>query len=468
MAIHLSWNRREVAIVAALLFLAFMVRFAFFSHQGFEKTDTTDFRIWFQTAAEYGPRVFYNRTWCDYPPLNIYFFWIFGLLAKSLSLLGSNLFTYVMKLPPNLFDMATALLIFVFVRKRLSFKMALLATSLYAFNPAVVFNAAVWGQFDAIYAFFLVLSLFLFFESKPKLAVVAFMLGILTKPQSIALAPLFAFLIYWKYNWKGSLVSMLTEARKTVLNAPTMLRNRKGFPFSHAAVKKAALTALSTSWNLKGFLVPLLVAVATVFAVILPFEWSNPVDFLGKIYFGAYSTYGYTTVNAFNIWAFGGMWQPDTQPFLFLNLYVIGWIMFGALAAFVLYFVHKRYSASPELLVLFAAFVLFFGFFMLPTRIHERYLFPAMAVLALMFPFLKKMRLMYVVLAATCFVNQAYVLPFLNAGTFIQLGDPVVFTASLINSLALLYVLMLMWSELRGKRWLTPDPSETQETASGG
>ena len=113
-------------MVAALLILAFMVRFAFFSNQGFEKTDTFDFRIWFQTAADYGPRVFYSVTWCDYPPLNIYFFWIFGLLAKGLSVLSSTFFTYVMKLPPNLFDMATAALIFVFVGKRSSFKMALL------------------------------------------------------------------------------------------------------------------------------------------------------------------------------------------------------------------------------------------------------------------------------------------------------------------------------------------------------
>jgi Gpi18-like mannosyltransferase len=416
-----------------------MVRFAFFWHQGFEKTDTTDFRIWFQTAADYGPSSFYNRTWSDYPPLNIYFFWLFGSLAKSLSLLGSSLFTYVMKLPPNLFDMATAFLIFVFVRKRLDFKLALLATSLYAFNPAVVFNAAVWGQFDAIYTFFLVLSLYLVFESKPKLAVVAFMLAILTKPQSIALAPLFVFLIFRKYDWKGLVDSIKAKAGK------------------------AAYAASSAYHSWKDFLVTLLVAVATVFAVITPFEWSNPVDFLGKIYFGAYSTYAFTTINAFNVWAFGGMWQPDTQFTFFL-----GWTMFGLLAVLAVYLVHKSHGASPELPVLFAAFVLFFGFFMLPTRIHERYLFPAMAVLALMFPFLKKMRPMYVVLTATCIINEAYVLGFLNAGTFIQLADPVTFTVSLINSLALLYVLMLMRSELSGKPWLSPSPSGTQTNASGG
>jgi Gpi18-like mannosyltransferase len=411
--VKLPFGKRELAIVLAVLFLGFMVRFAFFSNQGYQ-IDTGDFMSWFQTAANSGPRAFYLVvSWCDYPPLNIYFFWIFGLLAKSLALFGTSLFTYVMKLPPNLFDTATAFIIFAFVRKRMSFKWALAAAGLYVFDPAVVFNAAVWGQFDAIYTFFLVSSLYLVLESKTKLSVVAFMLGILTKPQSIALAPLFVYLVLKRTDWKG-------------------------------------------------FLSSLLVAAATVVVVILPFEWTNgnPVTWLSSIYFGGYSGYQYTTLNAFNVWAFAGMWVSDKG-----GLNIIGWVMFGALAAFALYYVHRRYSVSDELLVIFAAFVFFFGFFMLPTRIHERYLFPAMSMLALMFPFLKRMRPLYAVLTATCFVNQAYVLNALVAaypsGTNLT-GDPVVFVVSLINSGAFVYVLMLMFGELWGKKRLNSESLKNQ------
>jgi Gpi18-like mannosyltransferase len=420
--LKIAFEKRELAIVAALLIIAFFVRLAFFSNQGYQ-IDTGDFMAWFQRAADLGPRVFYNdKYWCDYPPLNIYFFWIFGLIAKNLSLFGTSLFTYVMKLPANLFDMATAFLIFAFVRKRLTAKLAFVATALYAFNPAVIFNAAVWGQFDAIYTFFLVLSIFLVFESKPKWAVVAFMLGILTKPQSIAIAPLFIYFALRKLNW-----------------------------------------------NWKGTLVSLFAAVATAFAVILPFEWSNPITFLSSKYFGAYGTYPYTTLNAFNIWGFGGMWVSDTNGFSFLTPYLLGWTMFAAVAAFTLYFVHKRYTFNEEGTVLFAALVLFFAFFMLPTRIHERYLFPAMAILALLFPFIKKARPLYIVLTATCFVNQAYVLNALvNAypsGANLT-GDPVVFIVSLINSVAFVYVLMLMSGDLTGKKWLIKksNSSENQVT----
>lgn len=408
MKINFSFEKREALVLATLLVIAFMVRFAFFSNQGYAEVDTRDFMIWFQTAANYGPRTFYSNTWCDYPPFNIYFFWIFGLLAKSLSLFGTSLFTYVMKLPPNLFDMATSVLIFAFVRKRLDFKMALLTTALYALNPAVIFNAAVWGQFDAIYTFFLVLSLMLALASKPELSAVTYTLGILTKPQSIALLPLIAFLILRKKGWRRLLTSILAGA-------------------------------------------------AAIFTVIIPFEWSNPITFLSNIYLGAYGGYEYTSINAFNMWALGGLWVPDG------NLFIVGWILFGAFTVLTLYVLHKRLSVSSEALVLFSAFMLLFGFFMLPTRIHERYLFPAISIIVLLVPFVKKTRFLYVVLTTTLLINQAYVLSFLNsADPFIKQGDLVVLTVSLVNLLVLLYVLVLTWDELKGK------PFRITATVTGG
>jgi dolichyl-phosphate-mannose-protein mannosyltransferase len=396
-----------------LLLFSLLVRVLLFPLPGY-KGDLSTFAAWFNAAAEHGIRVFYNVVWSDYPPFNVYLFWIFGSLSKQLSLSGTNL-VYLIKLLPNLFDTATAFLIFAFVRKRLDFKISLLATALYAFNPAVIFNAAVWGQYDAIYTFFLVLSLMLVFASKPKLSAVAFTVGLLTKPQSIALAPLIVFLIFKKHGWRSLLTSLLASA-------------------------------------------------ATIFVVIIPFEWSNPITFLTNIYFGAYGGYQVTTANAFNLWALGGLWRPDTQGFLFLNLYTIGWIMFGALVVFALYVLHKRLDASGELLILFSAFILFFGFFMLPTRIHERYLFPALSVLALMFPFLKKTRLTYGVLSFTCLANTAYVLYFLNNDQYIPSGDLVVLLVTMINLLVFLNVLMLMWRELRGVSLLSTALSKVKRT----
>jgi dolichyl-phosphate-mannose-protein mannosyltransferase len=278
--VRFCFEKREITLVALLLLFAFLLRVALFPLEGY-KNDSGTFAYWFNTAALHGPRVFYDvvyqeARWIDYPPFNVYIFWVFGSLGNAVSsIFGSGLGVNLTKLPSNIFDMATAFLIFAFVRQRLDFKKSLLAVSVYVFNPAVIFNAAIWGQFDAIYTFFLLFSLILMFGSKPKWAVVSFMIGVLTKPQSIALAPLFLFLVLRKYSWKG----LLTSAA---------------------------------------------VSVITIFAVIVPFQWSNPVTFLSKIYFGAYGGYAFTSVNAFNIWGFGGMWVPETQ-FSFL----VGWVFFG-------------------------------------------------------------------------------------------------------------------------------------------
>ena len=420
-AINISVGKREVIALFALLAFSFLVKVLLFPLPGYS-IDTNDFASWFHTAATYGVRVFYpNAGFCDYPPFNIFIFWVFGSLAARLQLFGTGLLNYVIKLPPNIFDTATAFLIFMFVRKRLNFKTSLVAASVYAFNPAVIFNTAVWGQYDSIYTSLLVLSLLLIFASKPEFSAVTFTIGLLTKPQSIALAPLIAFVIFSKFGWRRLLVSIVAAA-------------------------------------------------STLFIIILPFQWSNPIIFLKNIYFGAYQGYPYTTMNAFNIWAFGGFWVSDTRSFLLVNAFEIGWVLFGALAVFALYMVHRRLKVSGELLVLFAAFVLFFGFFMLPTRIHERYIFPALSVLALTIPFLKKMRPIYAVLTFTCLINQAYILYYiLDANTFISNADPVAFAVSLINSAVFVYVLMLIWGEMKGTPWLSLSRTElSTKTQQGG
>ena len=405
--VSISSTKREIIILAVLLAVSFLVRVLLFPLKGYP-IDTNDFLAWFGTAAAHGIRPFYTVTWSDYPPFNVYIFWFFGTIANAVSTHGISAVNIV-KLAPNLFDLGTALLIYVFVRKQASFKLALAATALYAFNPAVIYNAAVWGQYDAIYTFFLILSLMLALKSKPELSAATLAIALLTKPQAIALAPLIAFLIYKKSGLKRMLFSVLAFA-------------------------------------------------LTIFLIILPFDWNGqPLTSLSQIYFGGFGQYSVTSVNAFNIWGLYGLWVPDG------NFFIVGWALFGAFAVFTLYFLHKRFNTSDEFLAVFAAFMLFFAFFMLPTRIHERYLFPAISVLALMFPFIKKVRLLYVALTATLFINEAYVLYWLNASypnaAPNLTGDPVVLAVSAINLLMLVYASILMWDELKGRRWLKTEPA---------
>ena len=190
------------------------------------------------------------------------------------------------------------------------------------------------------------------------------------------------------------------------------------------------------------------------------------MTFLGNIYFGAYGGYAYTSINAFNLWALYGLWVPDG------SLYIVGWALFGAFTVFVLYSLHKRFKVSNDFLAIFSAFMLLLAFFMLPTRIHERYLFPAISMLALMFPLSKKIRPLYAVLTATFLINQAYILYWLNksypnAAPNLT-GDPVVLVVSGINLLMLLYASILMWIELKGYSRLETEPVKLSQIEEGG
>ena len=374
-----------------LLLIAFLARFLLFSLPGYNY-DMSLFATWIGVATGHGLRPFYIiMPWCDYPPFSVYVFYSFGNLANMLGLLNMSTINYVVKFIPTCFDLATVSLIYFFLRRQLSFKVSFAAATFYAFNPAVIFNMAVWGQFDAVYTFFLVLSLILALKSKPELATVVFALAVLTKPQAIALAPLIAFLVYKKNG-------------------------------------------------LKSFFFSLLAFGLTVFAVILPFEWSNPVTFLSNIYLSSYGNYKSTSVNAFNIWGLIGFSKPDG------NLFILGWVLFGVFTALVLYVLGKRFVPVDEPFIVFCAFMLLFGFFMLPTRIHERYLFPAISMLALTIPFIKKTRPIFVVLTGTLLLNQAYALYFLNNNLIVPNRNWVSISAITVNTLTLAYALALLFT----------------------
>jgi Gpi18-like mannosyltransferase len=403
MVFALRFDAQKISIIVCVFVVAFVLRILLFSFQGYQ-TDMNTFVSWFNTAANSGPRLFYtNVGWCDYPPFNVYLFWGFGSLARMLGLFGTTFVTYIVKLVPTIFDLLTAGLIYFFIHKQLSFKLSIISVALYVFNPVVIFNAAVWGQFDAIYTLFLLLSLIFALKSKPEFSAVSFAVGILTKPQAIALLPLIVFVIFKKNGVKRLMLSVVTFT-------------------------------------------------ATIFAIILPMQWNNPITFLSDIYFGAYSGYAYTSINAFNMWGLFGLWVPDG------NLFILGWVMFAAFSLFSLYVLNKRWDKSNSMLTFFVAFMLLFAFFMLPTRIHERYLFPVISILALMVPFVKKTRLFYSVITATFLTNVAYVLYWLNlyidAGYTYSpnlSGHIVVIVVGIINVIMFLYGSLLLWSEFKGK-----------------
>jgi len=383
----------QIFLIVLTLAVSLLVRVLLFRYHGYY-IDENSFKAWYNTAAEKGLYGFYDSIWSDYPPFNIYIFWIFGKLSHAI---GSGSLDLLIKLPQNLFDLATAYIIFRFVRQRYSFLFALGAMAVYALNPATIFDLAVWGQFDSVYTFFMVASLYSVMRSKYELSGGLFALAILTKPQSVVLLPVLAYLMLKNGGWKRALSSAV-------------------------------------------------VFFVLLFLVILPFHWNNPITFLVDRYEG-YNLYPYNSLNAYNFWAYLGFWKPDSVPHLGLSYQIWGIIVFVIFVSFVMWQFHRKPGGRAPL---FAVFLLAFGFFMVMTRMHERYLFPVLALLAMSFsprysPWL------YLGITGTFFANLAYVMSVLNADSSIPAGHWSIYVLSSINALLFFYAMWSFWKMQRTK-----------------
>ncbi len=381
-------------ILLNLTLTSLIVRILLSSIDGYY-IDVGCFKSWFYAASEYGVQEFYQKVWCDYPPLNVYLFWVFGNLAKHLSLFGSPHLIYLIKLPSNLFDLATAYLIFNHLKRKMSQNYGLIGAVFYLFNPATIFNSSIWGQYDAIYTFFIVLSLIAILDLRVGLSLASYALAVLTKPQAVAFLPILTLFILCRCSLKDMV--------------------------------KAFCSFL-----------------ATFMLVILPFKWSNPIDFLIRIYLGGYGEYKYTSLNAMNFWALVGINMQDTQQILpYVNYHVVGWILFGISTVFILGYMKVEDRESFSSSIVYATFLIFFSFFMFLTRMHERYLFPAVAFSLLSLTYSRKLLPISAVITATLFTNQVYALELLNEVKFIPPGDPLTYIISSLNLFTIIYCFYL-------------------------
>ncbi len=364
------WTRREVLLLATLLSASLALRWVLFPLPGYA-VDLNSFAAWHAAAAADLPG-FYDSVWSDYPPLNILVFALVGRAeaAAGLGAIAAPLNTtqsLFMKLPQNLVDLGVVALLYAWLRSK-GPKVALAGAAAYAFNPATLFNLAVWGQWDSLYTLFMVASLVAALKKGFEASGALLALAVLAKPQGVLVMPVIAYVVL-----------------------------REG------GLKRAVTSGL--------------VAGAVVLAVIAPFHGaSNPAAFIAERYVGGYNVYNETSLNAYNFWALAGMRVKEAAvPVLGLSPQVWGWAAFLLIAGLLVWLLHKRYARAGDRdrLLLQVAFLTVFAFFMVSTRIHERYLFPALALLVLMWP---RDRFLYVALTGSYLFNLAYALHALNSG----------------------------------------------------
>jgi Gpi18-like mannosyltransferase len=137
---------------------------------------------WYQYIIDHGGFRALRDRFYDYTPAYIYLLWL--LTETGLPALAG------IKILSTGFDFALALVAGSFV-KAIKPRWSRLAIIVVLFSPPVLMNSAVWGQCDAIYAFFLICSFFFLAQKRTILSFAFYATAFSFKLQAILLAPVF-------------------------------------------------------------------------------------------------------------------------------------------------------------------------------------------------------------------------------------------------------------------------------------
>ena len=371
--------RGLLAILAVGLAFRLIIAYVLLPGSGFG-VDRASFIGWANDLAAHGPSGFYSRvSFIDYTPGYLYVLWLLGVVGNWLGGLGD-----LIKLPAILADVAVGYLVHqLVVELGGSRRAALLGALLFVVNPVTWFDSAVWAQVDSFGLVFLLLGLRELWRDHPERAAILATIAAVIKPQLGILIPVLVAVLIKRY-------------------AIDPLRERG--PLSRGPVRLVSSGLL---------------ALATAAILCAPFGLSV-VDLLVQVGKTA-GGYPYITVNAYNPWALielagnglarSGIWLPDMAtstaqgtPVTFLGVpaVVVGTALLLSMVALVALVVARR---DDRRTVLVGLTILAIAFFVLPTRVHERYLFPFFALGAILAATSFRWRLAYFALALANFAN---------------------------------------------------------------
>lgn len=387
------FSKHGVLIASVILALVIKVALSFLPSFGF---DMGSWLGWAGKLADAGPSNFYSGSdWTQYTPGYLYYLWLIGKLGITTEA--------AVKIPVIAADIITGLLIWSIVVK-VNKKLAIISFFFYVFNPVVIFDSSVWGQIDGMLTLFLFTCAFFLIEKRNlALSVFFWSLAFLIKPQSIAIVPVYLLAVVLK---KFSLREIFFSAA---------------------------------------------IALGTIIFLSLPFFPDNPILGLPQQILKMSQYYSYTSVFAFNIWSWVGFWKPDTAEFLgvALSMWGVGFFAVSVLSALWVY--KKKIKNRADYYLLFA--ILSLCFFLFPTKVHERYLFPFFAFLLTSAGLSKSVNLfaIYIVGSLGSFLNLYYPYSYYYPD---QLKNAFLYTVSeslskivglwfLIN-----YFLLLWWEKL--------------------
>jgi Gpi18-like mannosyltransferase len=370
-------------MLPALLVVGLVVRLVFINNEGFE-TDVDTYIAWALHLSQQGFRNFYSTIgFADYPPGYFYtlaavgHFWRLFFAAHDP---GYAVLRDLVKVPAILADLGVGALVYAIVRRFAGTGYALGAAALYLLNPATIYISALWGQVDSITGGLALLAIYLLLRSEDdRRSPAAWIVG--------------AWLVFG--------YSLLIKPQAAVL-LPLMI----AFAFVDPQRRRARIAASAIGAG-ASILLALLLAE--------PFHPSNPFAALGWLFtlyqYGS-NVYPYNSVNAFNLWALRGtLWVPDNQNILLLPQYIWGIVLVLAALALV---VGRYLQDRTDRALLEGCAIATLAFFVLATRMHERYVFDGLLFTIVCIPFARRYLWGAVALTVMLFANLAYSLEYLR------------------------------------------------------
>ena len=305
---------------------------------------------------------------------------------------GYAVMRMLVKLPAIFADLWVGVMLFAIVRRFAATGIALAAAAIYLLNPATIYISASWGQVDSISGGLALLAIYLLLRSEDV-------------SSSASSANARNAEMGWIVGaWLAFSYSLLIKPQAAVL-LPLML----AFAFAAPERRRERITA-----TLAGIAAALLLALL----VSEPFHPSNPVAAFGWLierYAYGSNVYPYNSVNAFNLWALrGSMWIPDSQSILGLPQYLWGLLLLVAAIVLIVWRYLQDRSAQA---LLEACAISTIAFFVLSTRMHERYLFDGVLFTIACIPFARRYLWGAIALSLVLFANLIYSLQYLHAVT---------------------------------------------------
>lgn len=370
-------------------------------------TDLNLFRYWADSLAQHGPFGFYDRGFfADYTPGYLYALWLVGIVGSFIGGIGD-----LIKLPAIITDVVLAWVVYKMVLELgVTERRARLAALVVVANPITWFDSVVWGQVDSFGAVFLLLAVRELWRDRGERAAILAMMAALVKPQLAILVPIVAVVVIRRALWPAG--GFGDEEPPEV--AGTRWERRTSGP----------LRILTTG------VAGLLTAVALCLPFGLPLIAVEGTS-LVKLMLSTASTYPYVSVNAYNAWA---MFPVDGSSIAINSQWVydsaakdaVAWATFGPIPAAVLgaaglltlagiitLIVGRR---PDRLTILVGTCALALAFFGVPTRVHERYLFPLFGLAGILIAFSWRWRIAYLLASVATFLNMYVVLTTLYPG----------------------------------------------------